>query len=544
MKSKKMVSLTLAAATSAALLAGCGSSNTANQAASTASTQAAAETSTAAAATSEAADTAATTAAASGDVQKIVVYRAAYNVADPDTDEVTKVQDAINQYLLEKGHNVQVEIHDINNAEYADKANMAWNNGEVNLMWTSNWWATIGTDDLYKNKSAYDITDLLPGTDLYKAIPESYWAGCRYDGRDYYVPIYKEGAEGYKVKMLQSNLDAIGVTADEVTKAVDAADNTWDKLAALEPFMDKAVDAGIRYPFVFAGTNMFYRFGMDKYDFVVPNMYSMIGVDAESGEVVDPLLTDDYSKFCKMMARWADKGYVNADDEIGSVVDASATQTQDWLFNWWTSVPNDKESEGRDGNQKEEFATLTNTYSTSRSTLGSCFAISAKSTEDQAKACIDFLGVLETDPVVGNLYTYGIEGTDYVLTDGKVDRTQEGTGTLYNHSPWESTSVKAVTLEVNEPDNKVEMYDTFNNDAKTYPSTGFRFNADAAGVTDKVAACIDKFNTYGKSLELGGYTEDQVDSTIKEFQSELDGAGYQDILKACQDQYAAWKAEQ
>ena len=110
MKSKKMVSLTLAAATSAALLAGCGSSNTANQAASTASTQAAAETSTAAAATSEAADTTATTAAASGDVQKIVVYRAAYNVADPDTDEVTKVQDAINQYLLEKGHNVQVEI--------------------------------------------------------------------------------------------------------------------------------------------------------------------------------------------------------------------------------------------------------------------------------------------------------------------------------------------------------------------------------------------------------------------------------------------------
>ena len=238
-----MVSLTLAAATSAALLAGCGSSNTANQAASTASTQAAAETSTAEAATSEAADTAATTAAASGDVQKIVVYRAAYNVADPDTDEVTKVQDAINQYLLEKGHNVQVEIHDINNAEYADKANMAWNNGEVNLMWTANWWATIGTDDLYKNKSAYDITDLLPGTDLYNAIPESYWAGCRYDGRDYYVPVYKEGAEGYKVKMLQSNLDAIGVTADEVTKAVDAADNTWDKLAALEPFMDKAVDA-------------------------------------------------------------------------------------------------------------------------------------------------------------------------------------------------------------------------------------------------------------------------------------------------------------
>ena len=69
-----------------------------------------------------------------------------------------------------------------------------------------------------------------------------------------------------------------------------------------------------------------------------------------------------------------------------------------------------------------------------------------------------------------------------------------------------------------------------------------RNNADAAGLTDKVAACIDKFNTYGFSLELGGYAEGQVDATIEEYQNELDGAGYQDILKAAQEQYSEWKA--
>lgn len=473
-----------------------------------------------------------------------MIYRAAYNVADPDPDEEAKVQDAINQYLLENGHNEQVEIHDINNAEYGDKANMAWNNGEVDILWTANWWQTIGTDDLYKNNSVLDITDLLPGTDLYNAIPESYWAGCRYDGRDYFIPVYKEGAEGYKIKMLDSNLEAIGVTADDVIAAVDAEDNYLDKLAALEPFMQKAVDNGIRYPFAFAATPMYYRFAMDKYDFIASNMESMIAVDKETDEVINPIQTEDYANFCKMMSRWGDAGYISVDDEVGKIVDATVTQTQDWLFNWWTAVPNDEESEGRDGNQAESFATLTSNYSTSRSTLGSCFAISAKCDEETAKAAIDFLGVLETDPVVGNLYTYGIEGTDYVLTDGKVDRTQEGTGTLYNHSPWESTSVKAVTLEVNEPDNKVEMYDEFNNNAQTYPSTGFRFNADAAGLTDKVAACIDKFNTYGFTLELGGYTEDQVDDIIAEYQQELDGAGYQDILAAAQEQYTEWKAAQ
>lgn len=63
--------------------------------------------------------------------------------------------------------------------------------------------------------------------------------------------------------------------------------------------------------------------------------------------------------------------------------------------------------------------------------------------------------------------------------------------------------------------------------------------ADAAGLTDKVAACIDKFNTYGFSLELGGYAEDQVDATIEEYQNELDGAGYQDILKAARSSTAS-----
>ena len=547
MKSKKVLSLALTAATAAALLAGCGSSSTDTTATSSAASSAA-ETSTAAessaAASTEAAADATSTASDSGEAKTLVIYRAAYNVADPDADEEAKIQDAINEYLAGKGKNYTVEIHDINNSEYGDKANLAFNSGEVDILWTANWWQTIGTDDLYKNKSAYDITDLLPGTDLYNAIPESYWAGCRYDGKDYYIPVYKEGAEGYEIKILDSNADALGVSTDDIVKDVDAADGMLNKLAALEPYMQKAADAGIQYPFVFASTPMFYRCAMDKYDFFASNMLSMIAVDAEKDEVVNPIQTQDYADFCKMMGRWGEAGYIDVDAEVGKTVTADVTQSQDWLFNWWTAVPNDKESEGRDGNQAETFAKLTDNYSTSRSTLGSCFAISAKCDEETAKDCIDFLGLLETDPELGNLYTYGIEGTDYVLTDGKVDRTQEGTGTLYNHSPWESTSVKAVTLEVNEPDNKVEMYDTFNNSAKTYPSTGFRFNADAAGVSDKVTACIDIFNNYGMTLELGGYSEDQVDDAIAEYQQELDGAGYQDILAAAQQQYADWKAEQ
>ena len=52
----------------------------------------------------------------------------------------------------------------------------------------------------------------------------------------------------------------------------------------------------------------------------------------------------------------------------------------------------------------------------STSTLGSCYAITANSSEDQAKACIDFWDFVHRYELA-DLYTYGIEGEDYTLND-------------------------------------------------------------------------------------------------------------------------------
>lgn len=47
---------------------------------------------------------------------------------------------------------------------------------------------------------------------------------------------------------------------------------------------------------------------------------------------------------------------------------------------------------------------------------------------------------------------------------------------------------------------------------------------------------------YGFVLENGGYASADVASVIDEYQSALDEAGYQDVLKEAQTQYDAWKA--
>ena len=471
---------------------------------------------------------------------KIRVYRNSYMGA-LDEGAIAKVQDAINARLAELGSNVEVEIHEFLDGEYSDKVNNALIAQEADLIWTANWKQTIGCNELYASKGAYDLSALLPGTILWDSMPAWYWEAARYDGKDYYVPVYKEGAEGYMIKVLESNAEASGFAPADFVADIEGQADTYARLKALEPYMQKALDAGIKYPIAMAGTAMFYRFYLDKYDFVDNALGAILGVDQSSNELINTLQTEDFKAYCTMMAEWGEKGYVNVDDEIGGVTSSGTTQTQDWLFCWWTAVPNNKESEGRDGGQAESFAKVTENWGRSTTTLGSCYAVSASVSEDVAKACVEFLGYLFTDKAVADLYTYGIEGEDYILEDGKINYNADGITKLYHHDAWCSTSVKPLTLTVDEPDNKVEMYDNFNNAASGTVASGFRPNK--ANVEAAWSACAAVFDEYGKSLELGVFGAADVEAKIAEFQSALDAAGYQDVLAEYQKQYNEWKAQ-
>jgi putative aldouronate transport system substrate-binding protein len=468
------------------------------------------------------------------------LYRHSY-MTSLDEGAIKKVQDAINARLAELGSNVAIEIHEFMDSEYGQKGNNALLGQEVDLLWTANWYGTIGTNDLYASNGAKDLTALLPGTLLWDSMPAWYWEAARYDGKDLYVPVYKEGAEGYMIKILESNAEKAGIDVAAMVADIEGQADTYARLKALEPYMDKALEAGVKYPFIFAGTPMFYRFYLDKYDFVDQQLFSMIGVDQDTNELVNPIQTEDYKAFCTLMAEWGEKGYFNVDDEIGGVVSSATNQTQDWMLNWWTNVPNNEESEGRDGGQAESFAKVTENWGRSTTTLGSCYAIPAYVSDEVAKAAIEFLGYLYTDKAVADLYTYGIEGEDYVLENGKVNFNADGITKLYHHDAWCSTSVKPLTLTVDEPDNKVEMYDNFNNAASGTVASGFRPNK--ANVEAAWSACAAVFDEYGKSLELGVFGAADVEAKIAEFQSALDAAGYQDILAEYQKQYNEWKAQ-
>ncbi len=512
---KKALSIVLAAAMTMSMLAGCGGSET------PAATDAgSAETP---AASTEAAPAATVEETAAADAVNISVYRCCFNLATPDSAQVQKVQDAINEYIGPK-IGVQITLTDIGSGEYTDKANLALAGNEINLLWTASWEGTIGTNDLVPANAVYDITDLLAGTDLYNSMDAGQWDATKYNGKNYFIPVYKDNVEGYDFMFRQ---DLIDKHSWDITKVKTLAD--------LEPMLADCKADGLKYPFLTQKTAMFYRWYIDSFDFFTADATSnFVAVDRKTNEVINTVQTPEYLEFCKLMADWSDKGYIHEDDYTKVTTDTT-TQTKDWGISWWTDIPVNDEADSRYG-QDVTMQPATSRYAHSTSALGSCYCVTANSTEEQAKACIDFMGLLYTDKYLADLYTFGIEGEDFTYNaDGQVEQSSE----KYNHSMWESASATIVTPLANEPANKADLYKAFNGGAETSCAAGFRF--DKSPVEAEYAACQNVFNTYGFSLENGGVPAADVESTIEKYQAALDEAGYQKVLAEFQKQYDAWK---
>ena len=522
MKIKKLLALVLAGAMTATLLVGCGggSSDSGSQPAADNSQQSAPADNSSNSG-GAAADNSGS--AASGDVVTINVMRPVFNLGAVNTEQVQKVQDAVNEYIADK-INVQVNVTEFVSGEYGDKANLALANNELNLMWTASWQGTVGTNDLYANNAAYDITDLLPGTPLYGSMAEGQWEATKYNGRNYFIPVYKDNVEGYDIIARKALVDKYGWDMSSIKT-----------LADIEPFLADAKAEGLKYPYLTQKTNMFYRWYIDSFDFFTADGTSdWVAVDRASNSVVDTILTPEYLEFCTLMAEWGEAGYISEDDAAKVTTDTT-TQSQDWAFSWWTDIPVNDEANARYG-QDVVMAPVTQRWAHSTSALGSAYAVTANCTPEQAQACIDFMGLLYTDSHLADMWTFGIEGEDFNYdANGLVEQTSE----KYNHGMWESASATIVTPASNEPANKGDLYDAFNSSANTSVAAGFRFNKEP--VAAQFSACQNVFEQYGFPLENGAIPASDVESTIQAYQTALDEAGYQDVLAEFTRQYEEWK---
>lgn len=503
MKFKKFLAVVLTAAMAASMLTGCGSKDQGTSGNSGNSGNAGST--------------------GSDSVVTINVTRACFNLGTPDANQVKKVETAINEYIKDK-INVQIVLNDIGSGEYTEKANMSLQNSELNLLWTASWESVIGTNDLVPQNAVYDITDLLKDSVLYKSMDAGQWESTKYNGKNYFIPVYKDNVEGYDIMFRKDLADKYGWDASKIKS-----------LADIEPMLADAKKEGLKYPFVTQKTALFYRFYIDKFDFFTADATSnWVAVSRDKNEVVNTIATPEYKEYCMLMAKWAEAGYISEDD-ANKVTNDQTTQGKDWAFTYWTDLPDNSDASNR-AKQELIVTPVTKRWAHSTSALGSCYCVTANSTPEQAKACIDFMGLLYTDKKLADLYTFGIEGEDFKYdANGQVEKM----GEAYNHSMWESASATIVTPEQGLAANLPELYKQFNGGAETSCAAGFRF--DKTPVEAQYTACQNVFEEYGFQLENGAFPVAEVESKLAAYQAALDEAGYQAVLAEFKAQYDAWK---
>jgi hypothetical protein len=165
-------------------------------------------------------------------------------------------------------------------------------------------------------------------------------------------------------------------------------------------------------------------------------------------------------------------------------------------------------------------------------------AVSAYS--NHPEKALQVYDLLRNDEESYRLINYGIEGTDYVITDdgklGYPDGYDSSTDSLGSNF-WAGRRDSLEQDKVTDAPNKQEVYDGLNAVAKDYPYSTLLINKDAIDPT--LAAMAGVLSQYIPQLAAGKY--DDPAAAVAEMRQALKDAGYEDARDSIQADIDAWK---
>lgn len=468
---------------------------------------------------------------ASAETVTVNFYRLGGNVTCSYAD-AEMVDDAINEYI-EPLIGIKIKTTIFHNNDELQMALAAQE--DIDIYFDCNWYDAIDCDNMVKANGVMDITDLLPNYPaLVNAIPETIWESTKYNGRNYFVPNYKESAEGVSLVCNKAVADELGWTEEELTAIHD--------YKTLETYLAQAKEAGVEVPFITVAIDDDgayldgKKLGADAFEVYYP--YAVINKNGDTTKFVIPTEDPDYIEWAKTVYEWNMNGYMTEDFGIVGVDNSELTSVLNngnWAFSTWTTIPD------TDGQIKSQFdfdyilIPYSKNWISSSSALGSAFAIHSNS--QKAEAALKFLEILNTDPIVADLFIYGIEGVHYTRTeDGRIHQLPQAAA-AYENATWKGCSVmNASVLDVERSD-KADLYATFNENGISTPSNGFRF--DSSEVDTYLAALDNVANEYAGLIDRGATDPDEA---IAAYNAALKAAGIDNVIAEMQKQYDEWMA--
>ncbi|MGF6356872.1 putative aldouronate transport system substrate-binding protein [Paenibacillus sp. 4624] len=442
-----------------------------------------------------------------------------YTIGTPQKD-VNKVMEEVSKYTKEK-INANVTMKMVDWGDYTQKMQVNVASGEpMDIIFTS-----AGGFDYVQNarKGAFlELDDLLAkyGQDLTKTIDPAFLNGSKVDGHNYGIPANKELPQQEVWRFNKTLLDQYKLDTSGI-RTLDSLEPLLKTIQENEPSVTPFAMDKNYVPYV-------------PYDYVIQNLPMAVKLDTTDYKIVNILETPEMKEALTTMHKYYKEGYVSAEAATtGSTNDLTTSgnwfldraQTQPLADNLWSAsygypVVSTPASD----------AIITNT-----SVQGSIMAISANS--EYSEKAMEFLNLLNTDPVLRNMVDSGIEGTHYKkVEDTHMENLPESKN--YDMPSYSLGNNMLLYLNSNDPDDKWDEFKKFNAEGVDSPILSFNF--DASKVSAELTAVQNVKEQYWAALMTGTIDPaTNLDQVIEKFNQ----AGLEKVMAEAQSQLDAWRAE-
>lgn len=432
----------------------------------------------------------------------------------PEQTDGAAVMEALNEYTKEKiGVEVEYVFH---GGSYGDKIQTIIASGEeYDACFTCNWINAYNTNVA---KGAFvDIKDMLDEVPALKeTIPDYIWQAATVNGGIYAVPNQQIVARQIGALMPKDYVDAAGVDINSIKTLTDMgeyAQKTFDEFGAKV-----------------GGVNISQAADYCGYEYISDYMAAgAIKMDDAEAKVVNFYATDEWKAMLNELVDLNEKGLL--DGECGYMAEYSESQRvakKTSAYYSGTYKPGvEAEESARAGYDCVMATAATEPYISTGSVIATMYGISA--TSKHPVETLKYFELVNTDPYVMNLISYGIEGKHYNKTSDTSIELIPNSGYSHGQS-WAVGNVFNTYSLAGQPDDVWEQTKALNDSAKTSPILGFSFDPEPVKMEiTNVSKVVKEYESL-----VGG--ELPVEETNAEFLEKLEVAGVDTVIAEMQKQ--------
>lgn len=436
-------------------------------------------------------------------------------------DDMDAVMEKVNEITREK-IGVEVEFHVYQFGQWFQQYSLFLSGTEdVDIL--ANYGGYLGA---VSQGAAYDLTELLPqyGQNIIAAEGEYLKSGA-VGGVQYAIPIYASYAWNMGIIYRADVVRELGL--EEMVANVKTLEDWGEVLAAVKEAKPDMT------PFVSnnGGTATTFQYGLwDD----LGNNYGVLMDGGKTSDVVNLFETEQYAELCGIMHDWYLKGYSSKD--IQTQTDGFTTLTRNDAAFSTLGQTDFNTSFYQSTTCAKEIGSIMLDIPVARTYNNVTYTVMANTKAPEA--CMKFMDLWFSDPEIGTLIAYGIEGVHYQLNEDGMGTYVDGqdVNSCSYHLGSGISNTNRIRWESEHPD-YAALLDESNAIAQKSAGLGFAFNTE--NVTNEITQLDNVCAKYQNGLECGA-----LDPAVylPEFIAALKDAGIDTVIAEKQQQLDAFIA--